>query len=127
MQPLFLTLGEVLEIHQGQIERYGGELGLRDQGLLESAVAMPAAGMRGQFFHKDLFEMAAAYAFYIVSNHPFVDGNKRAGAEAALVFLEMNGVEVDASEDDLVAVTLAVAEGRAGKAEVAEFFRKNSG
>ena len=127
MQPLFLTLGEILEIHRGQIERYGGELGLRDQGLLESAVAMPAAGMRGQFFHKDLFEMAAAYAFYIVSNHPFVDGNKRAGAEAALVFLEMNGVEVDASEDDLVAVTLAVAEGRAGKAEVAEFFRKNSG
>ena len=126
MRPLFLTLGEVLEIHRDQIEQYGGAPGLRDQGLLESAVAMPAAGMSGQYFHTDIYEMAAAYLFFIVSNHPFVDGNKRAGAEAALVFLEMNGIEAAASEDDLVAMTLAVAESKAGKAEVAEFFRRNS-
>ena len=115
----------VLEIHRDQIERYGGDPGLRDQGLLESAVAMPAAGMRGRYFHEDLFEMAAAYLFYIVGNHPFVDGNKRAGAETALVFLYINGIEVNASEDDLVAITLAVAKGQAGKAEAAGFFREN--
>ena len=126
MRPLFLTLGEVLEIHRDQIDRYGGAPSLRDQGLLEPAVAMPAAGMGGQYLQADIYEMAAAYLFFMVSSHPFVDGNKRAGAEAALVFLEMNGIEVAASEDDVVAMTLAVAESKAGKAEVAEFFRKKS-
>jgi len=94
--PIFLSLGEVLEIHRDQIDRYGGHPGIRDIGLLQSALAMPAAGFGGRFLHTDLFEMAAAYLFHITQNHPFVDGNKRTGAVASLVFLSLNGVEIKA-------------------------------
>ena len=76
MRPLFLTLEEVREIHIDQIERYGGGPGIRDISLLQSAIAMPAAGFGEQYLHGDLFEMAAAYLFHLVQNHPFVDGNK---------------------------------------------------
>jgi death-on-curing protein len=82
----FLNLGEVLEIHRDQIARYGGSSGLRDLNLLKSAVAMPQATFDGEFLHTDIFEMAAACLFHIVGNHPFLDGNKRVGAVACLVF-----------------------------------------
>jgi len=124
--PRFLNLGEVLFIHRDQIERYGGEPGIRDVGLLQSALAMPAAGFGGRFLHGDLFEMAAAYLFHITRNHPFVDGNKRTGAACALVFLELNGIEIDASEDELVGMVTAVAEGRAEKGAIADFFRRHA-
>jgi death-on-curing protein len=123
--PVFLSLGEVIEIHHDQIERYGGHPGIRDIGLLQSALAMPAAGFGGSFLHTDLFEMAAAYLFHIIQNHPFIDGNKRTGAVASLVFLSLNGVEIRADEEELEKTVLAVAEGKFHKAEVAEFFRKN--
>jgi death-on-curing protein len=126
MQPEFLELTEVLYIHADQIERYGGDASIRDAGLLESAVAMPRAAFGGEFLNRDLFEMAAAYLFHIVQNHPFVDGNKRTGTATALVFLEMNGVAIDADEDELVALVLDVAQSRADKARIAEFFRANS-
>ena len=92
----FLTVADVLMLHAEQVDLYGGEQGVRDLGLLESAVAQPQAGFGGEYLHADLFEMAAAYLFHIVQNHPFLDGNKRAGAVAALVFLDVNGVEIDA-------------------------------
>ena len=120
----FLDLAEVLEIHRDQIDRYGGALGIRDQGLLESALAMPQAGLRGRYFHADLFEMAAAYLFHIVRNHPFVDGNKRAGAMTAYVFLKLNRVTLKAPEASFERLVLSVAGGRADKAAVAGFFRK---
>ncbi len=126
MAPRFLTLEEVIEIHADQIERYGGSPGIRDLGLLESATAMPQAGIGDQYFHTDLFEMAAAYLFHIVRNHPFVDGNKRVGAAAALVFLRLNGVRVGVTNPALVKVVLDVAQGKTSKAAVAEFFRKNA-
>ena len=85
---------------------------------------MPQASFGGQFLHKDLFEMAAAYLYHIVQNHAFLDGNKRAGAATAIVFLAMNDVELQADEDALVELTLAVAKGEAGKGEIAEFFRR---
>jgi len=124
--PIFLGLDEVLEIHRDQIERYGGSARVRDMGLLESALAMPQAGTGDQYFHTDLFEMAAAYLFHIVKNHPFVDGNKRVGAAAALVFLEINGIEVRATNAALVSAVLAVAEGRFQRSGIAEFFRKHA-
>jgi death-on-curing protein len=127
VSPDFISLQDALRIHKEQIERYGGSPGVRDIGLLESAVAMPQAGLGGQYFHTDLFEMAAAYLFHIVKNHPFVDGNKRVGAATALVFLELNGRGAEASNDEVVSITLAVAEGKAGKSAVAEFFRKHAG
>jgi death-on-curing protein len=123
LPPVFLTLAEVVEIHRDQIERYGGRPGIRDAGLLESAVAMPQAAMGGQYLHADLFEMAAAYLFHLVKNHPFVDGNKRTGAVVAFVFLEVNGIEVALKEDELVETVLSVAEGRKLKPDVAALLR----
>jgi len=125
MPLVFLNLSEVLHIHSDQIERYGGEPGVRDIGLLQSALAMPAAGFGGRFLHHDLFEKAAAYPLHIARNHPFVDGNKRTGAACALVFLELNDIEINAGEDALVEVVTAVAEGRAAKEAIANFFRRH--
>jgi death-on-curing protein len=126
VNPTFLSLAEVLKIHRDQIERYGGDPGIRDLGLLQSALAMPAAGFGGRFVHSDLYEMAAAYLFHIVQNHPFVDGNKRTGAVAALIFLALNDVVIDVEEDVFESVVWAVARGEAAKATVSEFFRKHA-
>jgi len=83
MEPIFLTLDEVMEIHDHQMELHGGNTSIRDFDLLESAVAQPYSGFGDDYFHKDLYEMAAAYLYHITQNHPFVDGNKRTGAQAA--------------------------------------------
>jgi death on curing protein len=125
MPPVFLTLDEVLEIHRDQLARYGGSNGIRDLGLLQSALAQPAARFAGEFLHTDLFGMAAAYLFHIVQNHPFVDGNKRVGTVAALVFLELNDLELDAPENALEALVRCVAQGQADKAVIAAFFRQH--
>ena len=122
----FLGLDDVLEIHRDQIERYGGSAGIRDMGLLQSAVAMPAAGFGDQYLHEDIFEMAAAYLFHITQNHAFVDGNKRTGAVAAVVFLEMNGIELNADEDNFEDLVRGVATGQSDKAAAAAFLRDNS-
>jgi death on curing protein len=89
--PEFLGVDDVLELHADQLRLFGGSAGLRDRGALESAVATPAATFGGTFLHEDLFTMAAAYAFHIAENQPFLDGNKRAALNAALVFLDING------------------------------------
>jgi len=124
MSPIFLDLDMVLRTHRSLIERYGGSDGLRDAGLLHSAIAMPQASFGGEPLHKDLFEMAAAYLYHIVQNHPFIDGNKRTGAAAAIIFLDLNGIEIEPDEDGLVNLTLRVASSQAGKQEIAEFFRR---
>src|SRR5436309_2100353 len=107
MDPVFLTLDEVLEIHRDSIERYGGEPTIRDVGLLQSAVAMPAAMFGGEFLHPSLAEMAGALLFHIVSNHPFVDGNKRTGAAAARIFLVMNDMRFNPPSNEFEELTLA--------------------
>ena len=124
MEIKFLALAEVLEIHQDQIDRYGGTTGIRDIGLLKSALGMPSATYGDEFLHTDIFEMAAAYLFHLCKNHPFVDGNKRVGAVAALVFLALNDYELTASEDDLAGMVLATASGELDKADVAVFLKK---
>ena len=124
-QPRFLELDEVLEIHRDQISRYGGLAGIRDAALLNSAVAMPRSGAATVYFHTDLFEMAAAYLFHIVKNHPFVDGNKRVGAVAALVFLDLNGIEMAIRDDDLFDIVIGVAGGTTPKSAIAEFLRRH--
>jgi len=88
--PVFLSLDEILEIHAEQVERYGGSSGLRDAAGLESAVATPQATFGGEFLHASIPAMAAAYLFHICQNHPFIDGNKRTAANAAITFLLMN-------------------------------------
>ena len=126
MTPRFLTLDEVIEIQADQIERYGGSLGTRDKDLLQSAVAMPESGFGEHYLHTDLFEMAAAYLFHLVQNHPFVDGNKRVGAMAAFTFLKLNGLTLTAKDTDFESIILSVAQGKVGKAGVAEFLRKHA-
>ena len=125
MAPRFLTVEEVVELQLDQVERYGGSAGVRDWDLLKSAVGMPEAGFGDQYLHGDLFEMAAAYLFHLVQNHPFVDANKRVGAMAAFVFLKLNGRTLSAGQSDYEAVVLSVAQGKMGKSAVAEFFRKH--
>jgi death-on-curing protein len=120
---IFLTLDEVFELHLKQIELFGGSAGLRDRGLLESAIAQPSQTFGGAYLHEDLAAMAAAYLFHIVSNHPFVDGNKRTGTNAAIVFLDMNGFELETDDESLVQVVLAVAQGTMEKTAVAQFIR----
>lgn len=122
----FFTLEEVLDIHEQQIVLYGGEFGLRDRGLLESALAMPQSMFSGKYLHGDLFEMAAAYLFHLVQNHPFLDGNKRTGTVLAYVFLRLNGLHLTATPDELELIVLDVACGRCDKKHLADFFRKNS-
>ena len=123
MSPRFLSLDQVLRAHRTLIESYGGEEGLREAGLLHSAIAMPMAMYGGAFLHADLFEMAAAYLYHITQNHPFLDGNKRTGAACAIIFLSLNHIELEGNEDGLVEITLRVATGAAGKDEIAAFFR----
>ena len=99
---------------------------MRDLSLLSSALAMPEATYEGQYLHKDLFEQAAAYAFHICQNHPFVDGNKRVGLAAALVYLDLNGIELEDPNEELYELMMNVAKGRTKKEEIAEVFRKLS-
>jgi len=122
----FLTLDEILAIHADQIARYGGAMGIRDRGLLESALAMPEATYAEEELHPTLAEKAAAYLFHLRKNHPFVDGNKRAGLAVSLVFLAVNGVRIKATDDELVELILAVVEGARSKADVAVFLRNHA-
>ena len=121
----FLSVDDVLQVHANQVDLYGGDHGVRDVGLLESAVAQPRASFGGEVLHEDVFAMAAAYLFHLVQNHPFVDGNKRAGAVAALAFLDVNGIEIAAPGGRLFDLTVAVATGQAGKTEIAQFLRSH--
>lgn len=121
--PIFLTLDHVLRLHDRQIESFGGSDGIRDISLIESAIAQPQHAFGGDYIHKNLAGMAAAYLFYLAKNHGFVDGNKRTAFVAALTFLDVNDVDTDRiSEDDLEAITLAIAEGTADRNVAVEFF-----
>jgi death on curing protein len=121
----FLEVNDVLAIHIDQISRYGGEASIRDLGLLESAVAQPQAGFGDQYLHSFPFEMAAAYLFHIVMNHPFGDGNKRTGTVAALVFLDWHGIEVSAESGDLAELTLGVTAGKLKKQDIASWLERH--
>jgi death-on-curing protein len=124
VSPDFLTLEDVLLIHAQQIERFGGLDGIRDPAVLESAVGQPQITFGGAPVHEDLFEMAAAYLFHLVSNHAFIDGNKRVGLAAALVFLDLNGVMVLRGTDALYELTMGVARGELTKSAVAAKLRE---
>ena len=126
MSPNFLSIEHALAIHAAMIERYGGSSGVRDLGGLESALAQAQVSFGGEFLLRDVFEMAAAYLFHVTQNHPFIDGNKRVGASSAVVFLGMNGYDLAPSaNDELEAITMLVAQGKADKPAIADFLRKN--
>jgi death-on-curing protein len=123
--PLFLTLDEVLALHADQIDRYGGLAGVRDLGLLESALAVVQATFGEVLLHSTIEEQAAASLFHLVKYHPFLDGNKRAGLAVAIAFLGLNDLRLAATEDEVVDLVLAIAEGRAGKPDAAVFIREH--
>jgi death on curing protein len=126
VEPLFLSLDEVLAIHRDQIRRYGGSDGIRDLRLLESALAAPAASFDGEYLHSSLFEMAAAYLFHVSRNHPFLDGNKRAALAAALAFLWLNGYRLHVDPDELCEFVVSVASGEIEKSAIASFLKRHS-
>jgi death-on-curing protein len=115
MEPVFLSLDEILEIHEEQIERYGGSAGLRDPARLESAAATPQATFGGEFLHTSIPAIAAAYLFHLCQNHAFIDGNKRVGANAAITFLLIKNWDPSFGEEELVDLVLSVASGRLNK------------
>jgi death-on-curing protein len=121
--PRFLSVDNVIELHRRTIEREGGSAGIRDWGLLESAVTAPRQTFGGQYLHPDLSSMAAASLYHLVKNHPFVDGNKRAGALSFLFFLKKNAPEKVPGPVELERVILAVAESSMIKEEVIEWVR----
>lgn len=125
-EPEFLTVDDVLDLHRDQIERYGGDSGIRDRGLIEAAVAMPRQSFGGQFLHGDLFQMAAAYAFHLAESQAFLDGNKRVGLAAAYVFLELNGYVLSRDEDRLYDAMIAIGTHQLDKAGLAQVLRECS-
>lgn len=119
----FLTVEDVEALHDDQLRSHGGLEGVRDHGGLESAIAAPAATFDGKLLHPSVFDMAAAYAFYIAQNHPFLDGNKRTALNAALVFLGINGWDVDDPNERLYEAMVGIAEHRVTKSEFAALLR----
>ena len=120
--PSFLSPDEVLALHAIQLRAFGGQDGIRDEGLLLSAVAMPMASFGGDWLHASLFHMAAAYAFHIAENQPFIDGNKRTALHAALAFLERNSVTIADPDGRLQHAMLQLADKRLDKDGLAELF-----
>jgi len=122
---VYLSVEQLLRLHDGQLRRYGGSSGLRDRGLLESAAARPAASFSGEDLYPDVASKTAALMHSLALNHPFVDGNKRVAAHAAVLFALVNGYESLASPPELVAMTVAVAEGKMEVEALAIWWRQH--
>lgn len=120
----FLSVEDVLAVHADAIRHEGGMAGIRDHGLLESAVMMPRQQFGGGYLYRTLADQAAAYLFHLCCNHPFNDGNTRVSVLSSLVFLDVNGVQQLPEPGPLETLTMQCAAGEIGKSEVAAFFRK---
>jgi death on curing protein len=118
----FIPVAVALEIHDALISAHGGFQGIRDYGLLLSALEMPKSSFEGQDLHPTLFDKAAAYLYHVTKNHPFIDGNKRTAAALALVFLEMNQIKLKMNAREYEELVVATAEGVVSKKEIAVFF-----
>ena len=121
---LFLSAAQLLALHQEQLRRYGGSGGVRDRGLLEAAAARPAMTFAGEDLYPDVAAKAAALMHSLVLNHPFVDGNKRVAAHAAVLFALLNGEASMVTSEELVSMTLATAEGRVAPEALAIWWRQ---
>jgi death on curing protein len=123
---VYLSLEQVLELHRLQVRSFGGSGGLRDRGALEAALGRPQATFGGEDLYPDAEAKAAASLHSLVMNHPFVDGNKRIGASAAELFLNVNGARLLSEDEELVETTLAVARGEIGAEALAIWLRQRS-
>jgi death-on-curing protein len=123
-EPIFLTLDQVFRVHARSLAEHGGSEGVRDLGLIESALA----SAKNTFYYSngDLFDMAASYAFHLAESQAFIDGNKRTGVAAALVFLAVNGVYAQPAQWVLYSAMIDVAEKKKTKADLAEIFRASA-
>lgn len=122
----FVPVEDVVQIHDGMIAAFGGSLGIRDYGLLESAVFQAQISFGGSRMHQDVYEMAAAYLYHIIKNHPFIDGNKRTGIVVATLFLECQGCEINLSQNEFYKLALDVANSKITKPEIAQFLKKKT-
>ena len=122
----YLTLIEVLELHRRIIEQSGGASGIRDIGLLESAIAQPRMTLGGEDLYPSLIKKAAALGFSIIMNHPFVDGNKPTGHAATETFLVLNGLEINTSVDEQEHSVLVIASGELGREAFVEWLQRNT-
>lgn len=124
----FLNKKQVLTLHKSLIEIYGGSYGIRDEGLLDSALEMPRSGFGDEYFHKTIFDKASAYLFHLVKNHPFIDGNKRIGFGCMDTFLLVNGYRLkEENEKEIYNFVLEIASGNSlTKEQISEFLEKNS-
>ena len=122
----YLTLVEILELHRRIIQQTGGATGIRDFGLLESAVAQPRMTFEGTELYSSLVDKSAALGFSIIMNHPFIDGNKRTGQAAAETFLVLNGIEIVASVDEQERIILSVASGQMGREAFSDWLNQHA-
>jgi death-on-curing protein len=125
-EPIWILEAQALALHTQQISLFGGSMGVRDMGLLESALARPKNIWAYAELQPGLSALAAAYAFGVSSNHPFVDGNKRAAMMVAFVFLDLNGFEVTASQEDAFVTILGLAAGELTEGQLADWFERNT-
>ena len=125
-EPLWLQDAVVTAIHSRQLAEHGGLDGVRDPGMLSSALARPKNAFAYSQPKPDISALAAAYAFAIITNHPFVDGNKRTGFVIGILFLELNGYRFSASEETAAQAVIALAAGTLNEAQYAAFSRANS-
>jgi death-on-curing protein len=122
-EPRWLLVEEILVAHERQIARFGGMPGIRDQGILESAIARPQN--KWVYEPSELADLAAAYAFGLAKNHPFVDGNKRVAFVAMMMFLRLNGVRFAPQQEAATAAILGLAAGEIAEAGFARWIRDN--
>lgn len=118
--PKFLTLEEILWLHNDQIESFGGMHGVRDMGLLESALSQPQASFAGTLLHSTLAAQAAAYLYHLAMNHPFIDGNKRTAFAAMDSFLIANGYRLNLTDSEVYDVVIDVVTGKIDKTGLTE-------
>ena len=119
----YLTLGEVVALHRAVLAATGGADGIRDLGAFESALAQPRATFDGTDLYPSLVEKASALAFSLAMNHPFIDGNKRIAHAAMAVFLDLNGVAIEATIDEQEQLMLSLAAGRISRAELTTWLK----
>ena len=116
-----LTKKDILQLHSELVSEFGGADGVRDEGLVDSAIHAPFQTFNGESLYSSLQSKAASLGFGLIKNHPFIDGNKRIGAHVMLVFLAINGVELEYTQQELIDVVLVVASGEASMAGLAEW------
>lgn len=120
-----LTKEQIKMLHTALIERYGGEDGLRDEGMLDSALNAPFQTFSGSELYPDLLSKAARLAFGLIANHPFIDGNKRIGTHAMLIFLRLNMVVLEYDDEELITLILETAAGKNDDKIILEWLKKH--